>query len=285
MTYPTQSQIELPLLQVIAELGGEARPKDTYPRVATHFPELTPEELSRRTESKPSVKKWNNMVQWTRQGLIDKGEIDGSIRGLWKITPLGESRLKDSGAAFSSPNFPSSHLSIQTKQSDITLRDIINDDRERMKRRVLTELKSLSPVAFEKFCALLLQELGYANLEVTSRSADGGIDGFGDFQQGVVEIRSAFQAKRWKDSPVGRPEIDKFRGAIQGDYDHGVFLTTSRFTSDAQEASVKKGAITILLLDGDSLAELMIDRGVGVQKQPIYLLDIDDEFFVFEDAG
>ncbi|HUA36935.1 MAG TPA: restriction endonuclease [Candidatus Sulfopaludibacter sp.] len=113
-------------------------------------------------------------------------------------------------------------------------------------------------------------------------TGDGGIDGYGDYRQGVVKIKSAFQAKRWKETSISRPEIDKFRGAIQGDYEHGVFLTTKTFTKDAQEASVKKGAITILLMDGTTIANHMISSGIGVRKEPIFLLDIDDDFFIFE---
>lgn len=86
-----------------------------------------------------------------------------------------------------------------------------------------------------------------------------------------MSIKSAFQAKRWNDAPVRRPEIDQLRGAIQGDYDHGVFITTSHFTRDATEASYKKGAITILLLDGEAIAELMLERSIGVVKQPVYV--------------
>ena len=104
-----------------------------------------------------------------------------------------------------------------------------------------------------------------------------------DCRQGVVHIKSAFQAKKWNDGVVGRPEIDRFRGAIQGEYDHGVFLTTSRFSKEAREASVRKGAITILLLDGDAIAGLMTEKGIGVKKQPVYMLDIDHAFFDFDE--
>jgi restriction system protein len=142
-------------------------------------------------------------------------------------------------------------------------------------------LKQLTPTGFEHFCMELLGQLGYLNVAVTKRSGDGGIDGYGDFRQGAVSIKSAFQAKRWTDTPVRRPDIDKLRGAIQGEYDHGVFITTSRFTKDAADASYKKGAITILLLDGDALAELMLDRGIGVVKQPLYLYEVASEFFDF----
>ncbi len=78
---------------------------------------------------------------------------------------------------------------------------------------------------------------------------------------------------------IARWEIDKFRGAIQGDYDHGVFLTTGRFTADAEAASIKKGAISLLLLDGDAIAESMIHTGIGVVRRPVQLFDLDPEFF------
>jgi len=108
---------------------------------------------------------------------------------------------------------------------------------------------------------------------VTKRSQDGGIDGHGDFRQGAISIRPAFQAKRWTGNAVGRPEIDKFRGATQGDYDHGVFLTTSRFSRDAKLASYRKGAISVLLLDGPAIAEMFVERGLGVRRLPLYVYD------------
>jgi restriction endonuclease Mrr len=150
-----------------------------------------------------------------------------------------------------------------------------------VKRRIISELQSLRPTDFEQFCISFLGPLGYQELHVTKRGADGGIDGHGLFRQGVVSIRSAFQAKRWRQNPVSRPEIDKFRGAIQGDYDHGVFLTTERFTADAEAASIKKGAISLLLLDGDSIAENMIRNGIGVLPRPVQLFDLAPEFFRF----
>ena len=152
-----------------------------------------------------------------------------------------------------------------------------------MKRRLLTELKNLSPVQFEHFCSVLLQQLGFQTLTVTRRSGDGGIDGHGDFRQGAVSLKSAFQAKRWTDNAVGRPEIDRFRGAIQGEFDHGVFITTSRFARQAVEASYRKGAITILLLDGEAIVEQMVERGIGVTRQPVYLHEIDPTFFSFDE--
>lgn len=279
MPFPKQGDIEIPLLKVLAESGGSAKPRDIYPKVAAYFPELSVEEQEQRLESSASTRKWWNLVQWVRQRLVESHEIDGSTRGVWTLTDAGRARLSPPrGQAGITPA-----LSVATEQvADLTLRDLANRSRDQAKSRLLTELKSLTPTGFEHFCMELLQQLGFSNVAVTRRSGDGGIDGFGDFRQGAVSIRSAFQAKRWADAPVGRPEIDKLRGAIQGDYDHGVFITTSRFTKEATEASYKKGAITILLLDGGAIAELMIDRGIGVVKQPLYLYEIDAEFFDFD---
>jgi restriction system protein len=228
---------------------------------------LTAEELEERLENYPSTRKWANLVQWVRQRLVDAGEIDGSTRGVWKITHAGRSRLG----------------SQRPPVADTNLRDLMHAHVGEVKARMLTELKALSPGAFEHFCGEFLGHLGFRNVTVTRRTQDGGLDGYGDFRQGAISIKSAFQAKRWTDNAIGRPEIDKFRGAIQGEFDHGVFLTTSRFSRDAKGASYKKGAITVLLLDGPAIAEMLVERGLGVRRQPLYLYELDKEFFDIEE--
>lgn len=272
MPFPKQSEVVIPLLKVLADCGGSAKPRDIYPRVASHFPDLTVEEQELRLESSPGTRKWWNLVQWVRQDLVQAGHLDGSTRGVWKLTDKGRQLVLGDGT----------RRTPATASLAASLRDLVNHNRDEAKTRLLTELKNLSPTAFEHFCRELLQQLGFRSVNVTRRTADGGIDGYGDFRQGAVSIKSAFQAKRWAANPVRRPEIDKLRGAIQGDYDHGVFLTTSRFTRDARDASYKKGAITILLLDGEAIAELMLERGIGVVRQPVYLYEIADDFFNFE---
>lgn len=280
MPFPRQAEIEVPLLRALAELGGEARPRDVYPRVAKQFPDLTPEEQEERLENYPSTRKWSNLVQWVRQRLVDIGQVDGSQRGIWKISAAGRARLasESSGVTAGAESRIAS-----AGRSPVSLRDLVNTNIEEIKSRLVAELRELTPRAFEHFCKDLLVHLGYRNVEVTRRSQDGGIDGHGDFRQGAISIRSAFQAKRWTENPVGRPEIDRFRGAIQGEYDHGVFLTTSRFSRDATDASYKKGAITVLLLDAQAIADLLVERGLGVRRLPLYLLDIDEEFFDIDD--
>ena len=281
MSFPKQAELEIPLLQALLDNGGSAEPKTVYPKVEACFPDLTPEDQEQHPENSPAVRKWWNLVQWARQRLVQSGEIDGSTRGVWKLTDAGRAPLSKSVGGI----HDAGHQPIPSATQVLTLRDLSNRSRDEAKVRLLDELKQLTPTGFERFCMELLQQLGYRDMEVTKRSADGGIDGHGVFRQGAVNIRSAFQAKKWENASVGRPEIDKLRGAIQGDYDHGVFITTSRFTKSATEFSYKNGAITILLLDGDAIPELMLERGIGVVKQPVYLDEVAPEFFDFDGGG
>ncbi len=279
MSFPKQIEVEIPLLHVLVELGGEGRPRDIYPLVSKQFPGITAEELEERMENYPSTRKWTNLIQWVRQRLVDLGQIDGSQRGIWRITEAGRNRLKAAINKMDKQPDIKPHNITGVGAPSVNLRDLVNENLQEIRARLIGELKDLSPRSFEHFCREFLSHLGYRSVEVTKSSQDGGIDGYGDFRQGAISIRSAFQAKRWADTAVGRPDIDRFRGAIQGEYDHGVFLTTSKFTKEAKDASFKKGAITILLLDGAAIADILVERGLGVRKVPLYIYDVDDEFF------
>lgn len=138
------------------------------------------------------------------------------------------------------------------------------------KSNLLDRLLELTPEQFEHFSKKLLAAYGFVSMEVTAVSGDGGVDGHGMLKVGLAHMRVAFQCKRWANS-VQRPEIDKFRGAIQGEYEQGVFFTTSEFSEGAKNASIKKGAVPIVLLDGESIVDLMIDKEFGVQRKPLEL--------------
>src|SRR6185369_1992797 len=97
MAFPTNSEIDNVLLQVLVDLGGHARPQDVYPLVAGFFPQLTPEDLDARLPSSPHTKKWWNMVQWAKNRLRDNQCIDGTpnrFRGEWEITERGREALQ-----------------------------------------------------------------------------------------------------------------------------------------------------------------------------------------------
>lgn len=147
-----------------------------------------------------------------------------------------------------------------------------------LKRKILGDLKRLSPSAFELFAKRLLDIYGFHDTRVTQLSGDGGIDGFGKLKVGLANLNVAFQCKRWTKGNIQRPEIDKFRGAAQGDVEQGLFFTTASFSEGAIGASIKRGAVPIILVDGESIVDLMIDKGFGVQVEtmsiPSYALDL-----------
>lgn len=147
-----------------------------------------------------------------------------------------------------------------------------------LKRKILSDLKRLSPAAFELFAKRLLDIYGFHDTRVTQLSGDGGIDGFGKLKVGLANLNVAFQCKRWTKGNIQRPEIDKFRGAAQGDVEQGLFFTTASFSEGAIAASIKRGAVPIILVDGESIVDLMIEKGFGVQLEtmsiPSYALDL-----------
>ena len=147
-----------------------------------------------------------------------------------------------------------------------------------LKHRMLRELKNLSPKAFEEFAKRLLDVYGFHATAVTQLSGDGGIDGYGKLKVGLANLNVAFQCKRWTKGNIQRPEIDKFRGASQGDYEQGLFFTTASFSEGAIGASIKRGAVPIILVDGPAIVDMMIEKGFGVQIEtlsiPSYALDL-----------
>jgi restriction system protein len=88
---PKQKDIEVPLLEVLVELGGKGKTTDIYPLVTKKFPEIKDEDL---TETLPSGGfKWTNRIQWVRLSLINKGEMESPSRGFWAITDKGRKRV------------------------------------------------------------------------------------------------------------------------------------------------------------------------------------------------
>lgn len=145
-----------------------------------------------------------------------------------------------------------------------------------LKQRILHQLAELSPQDFERFCRNLLRAYGFKRVKVTRTSKDGGIDGFGQLKFGFAYFNVAFQCKRWGAS-VGRPDLSQFRGDIQGGYEMGIFFTTSSFTKEAKATSLKRGAVPVTLIDGETIVDIMLSHGFGVEKEEltIYKLALD----------
>lgn len=158
-----------------------------------------------------------------------------------------------------------------------TVRELHHEYVDLFQQKILRQLKSLNPYEFEKFCRNLLEVYGFVDLSVTQKSRDGGIDGFGKLKIGLAYMNVAFQCKRWNKGTVSRKEIDAFRGAIQGEYEQGIFFTTSTFTKEAMSYSIKQGAVPIILIDGKMMVDFMIEKQFGIEHEslPIYINALD----------
>lgn len=259
---PTQSEVELPLLKSLLKLGGQAKPRVVYPVVAAEFPTITPDDLSETVADGHS--KWHNRIQWVRQRLVDRGEMESGGWGLWRITAKGKARVAGHPVAPTATSFPS-FLELYDKYESS------------FRAQLLERLLALKPSDFEHFGRRVLMAYGFVDVTVTAVSKDGGIDGYGRLTLGLATLGAAFQCKRWQGN-VGRPEVDKFRGAIQGEFEQGVFFATSDFTKEAREASLRKGAAPIILLNGESIVRLMIEKSIGVQRTTLHAYsDVLDE--------
>lgn len=171
---------------------------------------------------------------------------------------------------------------VERKHTSITsinkqLKELHYSYHQAIKIKILHGLKGLTPAAFEIFSRNLLEIYGFHDMKVTHISKDGGIDGFGKLKVGLAEMNIAFQCKKWNNSSIHRPEVDKFRGAIQGEFEMGIFFTTAKFAQGAKDVSFKRGAVPIVLIDGDGIVELMIEKELGVQKEslPVYTYALD----------
>ncbi len=236
---------------------GQAAPREIYPLLEKKFPNLTIEDTQEKLAT--GSLKWTNRVQWVRQSLVTKGEMASPQYGIWAITDAGRARL----AAGSSSN-------ARPIQFAPNLYALHEEYIGQFKDNLLERLLELDPSQFEHFARKLLDAYGFSNVKVTGQSGDGGIDGCGMLKVGLASMSVAFQCKRWKHN-VPRTEVDKFRGAIQGEFEQGIFFTTAGFSEGAKGASLKRGAVPIVLLDGESIVGLMIEKQFGVQRKPIEL--------------
>lgn len=169
--------------------------------------------------------------------------------------------------------------SLEEAQSDNCAEHIFElatQQKEKCKAEILAYLRSLSPSKFEEFSELFLNRYGFKSMSVTSVGRDGGIDVKGALKIGIAEMRVAAQCKRYSvNNKVGRPDVSQFRGDITGEFEQGIFITTSSFTKEAQDVSFKPGCVPIVLIDGEQLAETIIEKGIGIQRQQVEIYDFD----------
>jgi len=181
-----------------------------------------------------------------------------------------------------------SSLPSQQHESALTPQELLADAVETLRNELadelLGQLKAGSPKLFENIVVDLLVKMGYGGswedaAKAIGRSGDEGIDGIINEDKLGLDV-IYIQAKRWE-NPVGRPEVQKFAGALMGQKARkGVFITTSAFTSDARSYT-SKVETKIVLIDGNTLVNSMIDYGIGVSTVASYdIKKVDLDYFI-----
>ena len=201
---------------------------------------------------------------------------------MYEITDLGKQILKSKDAQakfeawydeiYKNKSAPSAEISQTATQEKTPIA-------QNLKSQILDEISQKKPSFFEYLVARLLEKMSYGVGILTKSGTDGGIDGIIDEDElGLSQIY--VQAKSWQGA-VLRPEIQKFVGAISDKQTKkGVFITTSKFSKDAEKYAANVQSHAVVLIDGERLAELMIKYKLGVQvRQNIEICDIDGDFF------
>jgi restriction system protein len=157
----------------------------------------------------------------------------------------------------------------------LDLRQQIQNHNKEVSAALHKKLLNMEPSAFESLIGELLIAIGFEDVEVTSRSADGGIDVRGTLVVGeVIRTKMAVQVKRWQKN-VQSPTVQQVRGSL-GAHDHGLIITTSNFSSGAREEARRANAIPVALMGGEQLLRLLVENNLGVRRTKHDLLELGD---------
>ncbi|GCA94283.1 MAG: restriction endonuclease [Microcystis sp. M53603_WE2] len=304
MPIPDFQSIMLPLLKILAD-GKVYKYREIFEALVREF-QVTEAE---RKEMLPSGQQeiFANRVGWAKTYLKKAGLIESPQRATFVISEKGKEILSqnldhiDTKFLRQFPEFQEftrvnkqnetitleSNLSTsdQEQNPEELLENSYQEIRQALATDLLSILRKLSPDAFEKLVVELLVKMGYGGSirdagKAVGKSGDQGIDGIIKEDRLGLDI-IYIQAKRWADNnAVGRPEIQKFVGALAGQgAKKGIFITTSYFTQEALEYA-PRNEIKIVLIDGEELGQLMIDYNLGVSTQKIYEIKrIDHDYF------
>lgn len=245
---------------------------------------------------------FHNRVAWARTYLDRAGLIETPSRGKYRITDDGRTALA-SGEEINlkyleksekfrefrktiTPDAPS----LADEEKDESPMEMLDTAFQQitaaLASQLMDEVMKLSPTEFEKLVVSLLLHMGYGSGiteagMITQQSNDGGIDGI--IKEDQLGFSSIYiQAKQWAaDQTVGKPEIQKFVGALQGQQaQKGLFITTAKFSSGALQYANNLLGTKVVLVDGFTLTRLMIKHNVGVSVEHVYeMKKVDSDFF------
>lgn len=289
MAVPPQHEFYRPVLEIIAQSADGLRHQEIASQVATRL-SLTIDDLQVMTKGR-TKSLVDSHIRFVVFVARKAGLLDSSERGKYQITSEGQNFLNRHRGGFPvtelQPLLSSSDEgsevanlifgSLADNTPDNMMDTIHRQLRNQLIEDILNHLKSVPSEDFEELVVELLGRMGYGHSLVTRSTRDGGIDGI--LTQDLLGLmeKVCVQAKRWSNNPVGGREINAFVGSIGNvGANKGVFITTSRFTKTLMNRATAKIVITdnksIRLIDGQELAELMIDHNLGVVTEITYVV-------------
>jgi restriction system protein len=293
----------LPLLKLVSD-KTEHKHRDIIEKLAIEFNVNEDERKELLASGNQSI--FDNRVGWARTYLKKAGLIDSPKRGFFYISKLGLEVLSRNPLRIDAKylrQFPSFLEFIGSNQPEnenstiVSLQEINEQTpeekldrayqliRKSLANELLSNVINLSPTFFEKLVVELLVKMGYGGSikdagKAMGKSGDEGIDGTIKEDKLGLDI-IYIQAKRWKPgNVVGRPELQKFVGALAGQgAKKGIFITTSSFTKEAIDYT-PRNETKIVLINGEELTQLMIDYNLGCTTHQVYeVKKIDSDFF------
>ena len=303
MAIPDFQSIFWPILELASDQKEHAT-QEAHDVLADHY-DLNEEE---RRELLPSggQKKFKNRVSWAKFYLEKAGIFVKTKRAHFQITERGleifAQKPEPFNVRFLANTFPEFKEFHQRRpQKNATKDDVeevlnqnVNPEealetafhalKSTLSGELLQTVKDGSPAFFEQLVVDLLVKMGYGGSRkeagmAIGKSGDEGIDGIIKEDRLGLDV-IYIQAKRYTENTIGRPDIQKFAGALQGQRaKKGIFITTTKFSRDAHEY-VKNIDTKIILINGEELADLMIDHNVGVTPITAYeVKKIDQDYF------
>ena len=280
-----------PLLEALRALNNSGTPTEVLEKIAD---DLNLDDAKQNELLASGQSRFYNQVHWARFYLTKEGLLDGSERGVWRLTE--QSKKTKLSHADALAIFKRQHSAIKVeRESDETAdedgitaapsNELENAGpiAEESHRAQLTRiLHGMSPKGFENFAAFLLRKAGFTEVNVTGKTNDGGIDGIGYLRINPMMTTSVlFQCKRYTDKSVDKDEIMKFQAAVLRERaEKGLYLTTSSFTRPAKDEAMK-GAKEIELIDLQRLIDLIELMKLGLKEKTIFVVDAS----FFEEYG
>ena len=305
MSVPDYQAIFLPLMQLASD-GKEHSFRESI-EYAAKFLKISEDDrkilLPSGTQST-----FDNRVGWAKTHLLKAKLLESPRRSIFQITARGKEVISrkpsqinakflkqfpeylefcGTNTTTENSNLPSQINLIEQIPPDEALAEVYQKIKLSLAQDLLTLVKDCPPDFFERLVVKLLVKMGYGGSiqdagKAIGRSGDEGIDGI--IKEDKLGLDAIYiQAKKWEGT-VGRPEIQKFVGALAGQgAKKGVFITTSNFSREAHEYAKNMRDTKVVLLDGEQLTQFMIDYNLGVSVVSQYeVKKIDSDFFADE---